>query len=837
MIPILKRWSLRALPFVLLLAAAWVLWRELRVLTWDEVGAEALAWGPARIAAAAGLTAVSFALLALAEWLGLRWAGARVPFPTVLMGSFCANAFAHSIGLAVVVGGAVRFRLYGRHGASLWAVGQTSVFCTAVFGLGVMLLAGLCLVVAAAPALAGLPIPPLAARVVGWTLLTTAACYVGACALWRRPVRLAGHDLALPSWPTAVAQAGIGLADTAATALLVWLLLPPGTAAFPAFASSYVLATVIGVASASPGGVGVFEGAMLALSPGLTAAPLAAALLGYRLIYYAAPLLVAAVLLMRGGTGRRTIAAAAAVWRGLAPAVLSIAAFGIGAVLILTGIGRIAPARVALLRDSVPLVVLETSHMLSLISGIALMASALGLLRGRARAAPLAAVAAGIGASTALLRGLDIGPAAAAAVLAGAALTSRSAFRRKGAWKSDHLIPVWALGMMAVLIGAVALGLWVYDDTPFETRMLIHIGYRADHARFLRSLAVFGAALLSFGAWVLARGVGPTARLAGPAEIEAVRPLVEAESDTNARLALIGDKALLRADDGSAFIMYAAEGRSLIAMGDPVGDAQTGGALLWRFKELAHNLDARMVIYHASPRFLTAYLDLGLSLVKLGEEAHVPLADFSLEGSHRRNLRQGHAKALREHLGFEVVRPPHSAERLATLRHISDAWLLEHGGHEKGFSLGRFDPATLAHEPIALVRQAGEIVAFADIWTGGREEVSIDLMRHTPAAPRGTMDYLFVELMVWARAEGFATFNLGMAPLAGLAEHPLAPLWHKLGGGVARHGSRFYGFEGLRTFKAKFDPVWAPRYLAAPPGGLVPSMIDVTRLIGRPRRA
>jgi phosphatidylglycerol lysyltransferase len=835
MIPFLKRWSLRALPVLLLAAAAWVLWRELRVVSWSQVSGEALAWGPARIAAAAGLTAVSFALLALAEWLGLRWAGARVPFRCVLLGSFCANAFAHSIGLAVVVGGAVRFRLYGKHGASLWAVGQTSVYCTAVFGLGVMLLAGLCLIVAGQPALATLPIPPLAAQGAGWALLAAVLAYVGACAVWRRPIRLAGHELALPSWPSALAQAGIGLADAAATALLVWLLLPPGSVSYPAFASAYVLATVAGVASAAPGGVGVFEGAMLALSPGLTRAPLAAALLGYRLIYYVAPLVIAAALLARSGAGRRTLDRAMAVWRGLAPAVLSVAAFAIGAVLILTGVGRIAPGRLAVLQENVPVVVLETSHMLSLISGLALMASALGLLRGRTRAAPLAALAAGLGASTALLRGLDVGPAAAAALFAGAALASRPAFQRKGAWKSDHLIPVWALGVVAVLLGAMALGLWVYDDTPYETRLWIDVGYPADPSRFLRSLALFGGALLAFGAWVLARGVGPTARLASAAEIEAVRPLVEAQGDTNARLALIGDKALLAAEDGSAFIMYAAEGRSLIAMGDPVGAPQAGGALLWRFKELAYSLDARMVIYHASPRFLTGYLDLGLSLVKLGEEAHVPLNDFSLEGSHRRNLRQGHAKAVREHLSFEVVHPPIEPDRLAALRHISDAWLLEHGGHEKGFSLGRFDPAILSREPIALVRREGEIVAFANIWTGGREEVSIDLMRHTPDAPRGTMDYLFVELMVWARAEGFSTFNLGMAPLAGLAEHPLAPLWHKLGGGVARHGSRFYGFEGLRAFKAKFDPVWAPRYLAAPPGGLVPSMIDVTRLIGRAR--
>ncbi|OYX35134.1 MAG: hypothetical protein B7Y99_04610 [Caulobacterales bacterium 32-69-10] len=318
MTPLLKRWTLRALPAVLLTAAAWVLWRELRGLAWSQVSAGILAWGPARIAAATGLTAVSFGLLAVAEWRGLRWAGARVPFRAVLIGSFCANAFAHSIGLAVVVGSAVRFRLYSRHGATLWAVGQTSVYCTVVFGLGVMLLSGLCLVSAGQPALATLPIPPLAARASGAGLIAAVGAYVAACAVWRRPVRLAGHDLTLPSWTSALAQAAIGLADTAATALLVWLLLPPGAVPYAAFASAYVLATVVGVASAAPGGVGVFEGAMLALSPGLTRAPLTAALLGYRLIYFVAPLVIAAAMLARSDAGRRAAQRALAMWRGIA---------------------------------------------------------------------------------------------------------------------------------------------------------------------------------------------------------------------------------------------------------------------------------------------------------------------------------------------------------------------------------------------------------------------------------------------------------------------------------------------------------------------------------------
>lgn len=95
------------------------------------------------------------------------------------------------------------------------------------------------------------------------------------------------------------------------------------------------------------------------------------------------------------------------------------------------------------------------------------------------------------------------------------------------------------------------------------------------------------------------------------------------------------------------------------------------------------------------------------------------------------------------------------------------------------------------------------------------------------------MDYLFVEAMRWGAARGFERFNLGMAPLAGLETHPLAPLWHRMGTALFHNGEHFYNFQGLRAYKAKFDPVWQPRYLAAPGGLALPGVLfDLASLIG-----
>jgi phosphatidylglycerol lysyltransferase len=101
-----------------------------------------------------------------------------------------------------------------------------------------------------------------------------------------------------------------------------------------------------------------------------------------------------------------------------------------------------------------------------------------------------------------------------------------------------------------------------------------------------------------------------------------------------------------------------------------------------------------------------------------------------------------------------------------------------------------------------------------------------------PASPNGVMEAMFIELMLWGRAQGFKLFNLGMAPLSGLSTHPLAPLWNKLAASIFTRGEAFYNFQGLRIYKDKFSPEWEPRYIAVQSTWSLPSaLLDVTSLI------
>jgi len=305
-------------------------------------------------------------------------------------------------------------------------------------------------------------------------------------------------------------------------------------------------------------------------------------------------------------------------------------------------------------------------------------------------------------------------------------------------------------------------------------------------------------------------------------EVERAAAILTNEANSQANLALLGDKPLLFSPSGNAFLMYGVEGRSWIAMGDPIGPDDEKQELIWNFRELCDLHAGWPVFYEVQRQNLHFYLDLGLTLLKIGEEARVPLEGFSLDGGDRKWMRKMQRRLEAEGCAFEIINPGPVIEEL---RVISDAWLAEKRTREKGFSLGFFSEQYIRRCPVAVVRRENQIVAFANLWEGAGEELSVDLMRHLPDAPAGVMDYMFVHLILWSQQQGYRWFNLGMAPLSGLENRSLGTLWNRVGSLAYRFGENFYNFQGLRQYKEKFDPVWEPMYLASPGGLALPRIL------------
>jgi phosphatidylglycerol lysyltransferase len=373
-----------------------------------------------------------------------------------------------------------------------------------------------------------------------------------------------------------------------------------------------------------------------------------------------------------------------------------------------------------------------------------------------------------------------------------------------------------------------------HKHVEYSNSLWWQFSFHPGGAPALRALVAAAAAGLLFALASLIRPQATHRTPPSDAELARAWPLIRRYRSAQAHLALMGDKHLLFGPAGKAFVMYDIEGRSWVAMGDPVGeDDDARRELVWTFMEQCTHAGGWPVFYQVSPADLDLYLEVGMNLLKIGEEARVPLATFNLDGKTRKTLRNTVNKLARDGLRLEVIPAEAVATLLPRLKAISDAWLADKHVREKRFSLGAFEPGYLARTPMALVWQGDELLAFANLFlTEPKVEASVDLMRHLPSAPAGIMDFLFVELMRWAQREGYVWFNLGMAPLAGLTARRLAPLWNRFGALVFGRGERFYNFQGLKRYKDKFDPEWEPRYMAVPGGIALPMILaNVASLI------
>ncbi|MBE0604109.1 MAG: bifunctional lysylphosphatidylglycerol flippase/synthetase MprF, partial [Deltaproteobacteria bacterium] len=519
----------------------------------------------------------------------------------------------------------------------------------------------------------------------------------------------------------------------------------------------------------------------------------------------------------------------------VAPQVFALAAFAGGIILLLSGATPSLAGRLRILEWLVPLPILEASHFLGSLAGVSLLFLARGLSRRLYKAWFLSILLLASAVILSLMKGLDYEEASLLSLLLIALAPSRKFFYRKTLLLEHPLSPNWTAAILLALLVTAWVMTFSFRHVPYSHELWLTFALKEQASRTLRATTgAVALALLALAALLLRRTSRPQTP-PSPVDLTAAEEVARRNPDTTAWLALLGDKRLLFNESRTAFVMFGREGRSFVALGDPAGPEMEGEELAWQFHEFVDRHAGWTVFYEVGRERLPLYIDLGLTLVKLGEQARVPLESFSLSGKGRKGLRGGVNRAEREGCRFEVIGPAEVPPLMEELRLISDAWMAEKRTREKGFSLGYFHPDYLSRCPLALVRLDGRIVAFTNLLQGGgKEELSSDLMRYLPVAPSGVMDFLFAELMSWGRAEGYRFFNLGMAPLSGLPQHALAPLWGRAGSLLFRHGEHFYNFQGVRDFKDKFDPVWEPRYLAAPGRVALPLVLaNVATLLSR----
>jgi phosphatidylglycerol lysyltransferase len=615
---------------------------------------------------------------------------------------------------------------------------------------------------------------------------------------------------------------------------------------FGVLVAGYAMGILFWIIAITPQGIGVVEGiiTLVFTSLGVPIERATVIALAFRGLTFWLPLGIGFILLRQLKTFGAKEAVRTEVWSLRLIAILTAV---MGIIDVLSGLTPTLHNRLVLLEQYSPFGVDVGGHLTSVLAGFALLILANGLWRRKRLAWALTLTILIISVPVHLFKGLDYEEAVFATVMAAWLIYLRPHFHARSDPPSirQGLLILLAALIFTLIYGV--LGFYLLDRHFIVNGQLVSFSIwgavrqtvvmftqfynpgLVPATRFARdfvgSIYIVSAVTIGYALIMLIRPV-LVWRGASPEERQKAREIIEAYGCSSlARMLLFNDKIYYFSPGGS-IIGYVVEGRIALTLGDPIGPQEDIEKCIISFKDFCDRNDWEATFAQVLPDYLNTYHAIGYRALCIGHEAIVDLDSFSIAGGDKKNIRTGVNKMRK--LGYlaEVLQPPHPPDLMDELHQISDEWLTLMHGTEKRFSLGWFDKDYLNSTPIIVIRNSvGDIDAFANIIPEYQaSEVAIDLMRHRRQAEKGQMDFLFVSLIEWAKAQGYATFNMGLSGLAGIGENATDPTFERALHYVYEHVNQFYNFKGLHEFKAKFDPTWSPRYLVYPSAASLPAV-------------
>lgn len=824
-------------PFISIIFFAFALWfldQELRQYELSDIMAQLSDIPTLYILFSLILSFFSYLLLTGYDALAVHYIGEDLEPGKIIRAGYVGYAFSHNIGLALITGGSIRYRIYSVWGFSGLQVTQIMAFSSFTLWIGFCTIGGLTLIFATPTLPGNMMIPFVSLRIVGIVLLLMVVAYIGLSYRIEKEIQFKNWSLKIPNPGLAFKQVAIASVDWLLMASVLFVLLPDAGISFFSFLGAFMMAQIVGLFSQVPGGLGVFESIMLLyLTDFMPGSQVLGILVVYRIIYYILPLLGALIVLgyQEYLVNRRKVKVLqqkAANWvPRIVPQVMSISVFIGGTILLFSGALPSDVPRMEWLQYFIPLPVIEMSHFFASLVGAALLILASGLQRRIDGAYHLTLGLLVFGILFSLLKGAAYEEASILLVMLVALIPCRDEFYRKASLLDQLFSVRWFTLILMVLVSAIWLGIFSYDHVEYQKDLWWQFSLMGDAPRYMRAMvAALGFAVI-VGLVKLLHPKHKETVEPGDDELLIAKKIIAHSTDSKSNLVLLGDKELMINDGRSSFIMFTREKQNWIALGDPVGPRAEAEELIWQFYEECDYESYSPVYYQVGEKYLDDYVDLGLTLFKLGEEARIPLQNFDPTKNIYGNLWEGYQLLSQQQYHWQIIAPDKVAPYLPALKAISEASMQAQEKKERGFSIGYFDKDYLSNFPIAIFKKGESPIAFANILqSADKYELTTDLLRYLPEAPAGIIDYMLINTMMWGKEEGYEWFNLGMAPLSGMDEHDFSPGWNKLAHFVYTYGENIYRFKMVRKYKSQFNPKWEPKFLVCPGGWSLPRVLS-----------
>ncbi len=265
--------------------------------------------------------------------------------------------------------------------------------------------------------------------------------------------------------------------------------------------------------------------------------------------------------------------------------------------------------------------------------------------------------------------------------------------------------------------------------------------------------------------------------------------------------------------NGGSLVAYDLQGRTAVALGDPVGPAEDRQEATRSFSRFCRRNDWTPAFYQVRAENLDHYRALGFNVIGVGREGRIDLRNLDLQEPHFAALRQKVDELVMRGHHATFVAPPLPEALLDRLHQISDEWLTLMNMSRKRLWLGEFERDYVRDRPCVLTyTPEGVISAFATlIEPPQRAEVGIDLLQHRTQIEPGTIALLFVTLLAWAQAQGYECLSCGTIPL----DDDSVASGNRVLNALYQNVSQ-YTFRDTHEVEVQFAPQWSLRYLAYP---------------------
>lgn len=729
-------------------------------------------------------------------------------FKNILFTCFVSNALGNNTGYSMLFGGSIRYRLYSIYNISMLNVTKVLFFSAATIWFGLLILGGLVFTLSPVE-FSSHKFIFVSSRPLGLLFLTIVITYSLFSIFKSKPLKFFKWTITFPSIKITLWQMLLATADWILASCTLYILLPPDTISYITLLQIFLIAQMLGILSQVPGGMGVFETAIVMMLPSQTAsATVMGALLAYRAIFYFFPLGIALVLLathefLRAKKRFRILARFySGRMQSIIPQALTISTFLSGMIILFSGVTTVSSSVINRLVVYIPSIILDFLHFAISIVGILLLFISRGLLLRIKTAYIWAVMLLGILFPLALINGYGYEKILALMIILSLLILSKKYFYRNLSLFTPKLNMMWFSAITAVFVGSAWLGFFVYKQHIYTpVAFLNSLFATTDAGRFLR-ICIGMAVILII---VLISELLKRARYKQVSmSAENIKLVTESSQYVYANYAFENRNLFYK--DTNSFIIYSQINNNAIVFGDPIGRDKSAKELIWDFKEMTDLKNITPTFLYVGHKNLRVYDDIGMDIALFGTDANILLETFSKDIQSLAEIKDN-ADSMDNNYKFEITDKITFQKEKKYVDFVDFQWQKDFGNLKNKM----FDISAQFANSYILVKKDGFISAYAYLLLSqNKYEVFVSNVRYTSDCDLNMLKYILFKSVCWAKDNKYKWFNLGLTPTEKIIlDHDFIQKSKIFV--FAEHFK--YDINALINFKLKFQPTLKNKYI------------------------